>query len=77
MALIFLNARIIAYFVCVYIFQVGVIQQLCGRACWWCWAQGLRTGAAVKFNRVELDSINVHLSVTISSAIKNFSAETW
>ena len=37
----------------VYIFQVGVIQQLCGQACW---TQGLHAGAAVKLHKVELDS---------------------
>jgi len=32
-----------------YIFQVGVNQQLYGQACW-CWMQGLRADATVKFH---------------------------
>jgi len=35
-----------------YIFQVGVNQQLYGRACS-CWTWSLRDGAAVKFHQVE------------------------
>jgi len=38
-----------------YTFQVGVNQQLHGRARW-CWKQGMCDGAAVKFHQVELDS---------------------
>jgi len=57
----------------VYIFQVGVNQQLYGWACS-CWPHNSHNGANVKFHQVELDSwrqINVHLSVTINYAVKN------
>jgi len=43
------------YILFVYIFQVGVNQQLYGRTCW-CGMPHLRAGAAVKFYRGELDS---------------------
>jgi len=46
----------------VYIFQVGVNQQLYGQACSG-WRQGLHDGAAAKFHQVKLDSrwqIHVH-----------------
>jgi len=39
----------------VYILQVGINQQLYGRACW-CWTWYLRAGAALKFHQDELDS---------------------
>jgi len=59
----------------VYTFQVGDNQQLHGWACW-SWMRGLCAGAAVKFHQVKLDSW-LTLSVTIISAVKNSSTETW
>jgi len=39
----------------VYISQIGVNQQLYGRACWFS-TQGLFAGVAVKLHQVKLDS---------------------
>jgi len=65
------HERLINAHFSVCIFQVN--QQLYGQACYW-WPQGLRASAAVKFHLVEL-YIDVPLSVTINSEVKNCSVE--
>jgi len=46
---------LLTHILSVYIFQLGVNQQLYGQACWF-WMWGLRAGADVKFHQVELGS---------------------
>ena len=63
--------RALTHILSMYIFQVGVIQQLYGRACL-CWMQGSNDGAAVKFHQVELDSwetLNTRLFVSCRKTI--------